>query len=84
MSRIKRQERPGRPGVQDAGGQWDVCKVDLADTIVALEHRSDVIRASCSVDTIAPNDKGQGWPDIQRVPRRCCISTDKLQIQVAR
>jgi hypothetical protein len=58
----------------------DAYEDDLTDTIAALEPRNNVVHASCFVATAAPNDKEQGWPDIQHVPRRCNFLASKLQV----
>ena len=54
----------------------------MTHTIAVLEYRNDVIHAIYRVVVeIAPNDERQGWPDTQRVARRCSRGAYKLQLQ---
>jgi hypothetical protein len=60
---------------------WDVFEVDLTHEIAELEY---VIHASLWEAIIALNEKRQGWPDIQRVARRCSRCANKSQIEATR
>jgi len=61
-----------------------VLESDISYTIRTFHCRNDVPIETMPWTSAASGGKinrdGDGWPDIQRLPRRCSVGADKFQV----